>query len=79
MSDFKFKLKDVRKKKNLKQIDLANILDSSQQMISEYELGSKTPSLERLIEFAQILDVSLDELVEFKKIHHEYSKKLSKK
>jgi transcriptional regulator with XRE-family HTH domain len=76
---FIFNLKEVRKKKNMKQSDLANRLNTAQQVISDYEVGKKTPSLERLVELAQILDVSLDELIEFKKIHHSYSKKIKNK
>jgi len=79
MSDFNLKLKDVRTKKKLKQSELAEKLNSTQQLVSQYENGLKTPSLDRLVEIAQILDVSLDELVEFKKIHSEYSKFLSSK
>lgn len=77
MSDFNLKLKDARKKKNLKQSELAEKLNSTQQLISEYENGLRTPSLDRLIEIAQILDVTLDELVEFKKIHSKYSQELN--
>lgn len=76
---FSLNLKEVRKKKHMKQSDLAKELNTAQQVISDYEVGKKTPSLERLVELAQILDVSLDELIEFKKIHHEYSNKLKNK
>lgn len=79
MPKYVLKLKEARKKKNLKQSDLAKELNTIQQVISDYENGNRTPSLDRLIELAQILDVTLDELVEFKKIHEEYSKELSKK
>lgn len=78
MKNFKLNLKDVRSRKKLKQSDIAEILNIPQQRISEYETGTITPSLERLIELAKLLDVSLDELVEFKNIHAEYSKELSK-
>ncbi len=77
MKDYELKLKDVRKNKKLTQNDLAKKLNVPQQRISEYETGTITPSLDRLIELAQILDVTLDELIEFKKIHTKYSKELS--
>lgn len=76
MRNFDLKLKEVRVNKKMKQSDLAEELNTSQQVISEYELGSITPSLERLVELAQVLDVTLDELVEFKKIQKKLSKEL---
>lgn len=78
MSNFQIKLKEARRKKGLKQSDLAKKIDSIQQVISDYENGIKKPSLARLVELAQILDVTLDELVEFKKIQHNLSEDLKK-
>lgn len=74
MSNYKVKLKEIRKSKGLNQTELAKELDTIQQVVSDYENGVRTPSLDRLVELAQILDVSLDELVEFKKIQHKISK-----
>ena len=79
MKEFRLKLKEARSKKDIKQSELAEIMGTTQTRISEYEVGKVLPSLERLIQLAQILDVSLDELVEFKKIHVKYSNDLSKK
>lgn len=77
MFNYRLKLKEVREAKGLKQSELAEKLNTSQQVVSKYELNKIEPSVERLVELAQILDVSLDELIEFKKIHSEYSKKLN--
>lgn len=77
MRNFKLNLKEVRQKAGLFQEELAEKLNTTQQRISEYELGKTVPSLNRLIELAQILDVSLDDLVEFKKIQHSISKDLN--
>lgn len=79
MNNFSIKLKEVRKSKGISQTELANLLGTKQQSISKYEQGLDTPSLERLIEFAQILNVTLDELVEFERIHHKYSQDLLNK
>jgi len=79
MKDFNVKLKKVRQNKGLSQTELADIMSVKQQRISEYERGVVTPSLERLVEIAQILDVSLDELVEFKRIQNKLSKDLINK
>jgi transcriptional regulator with XRE-family HTH domain len=76
MNSFRIKLKEARLNKGLKQSDLAKLLGTKQQIISQYETGADTPSLERLVQFAQILEVTLDELVEFDKIHNMYSKNL---
>lgn len=73
---YSLKLKEVRLSKGLSQRELADLVGTKQQGISKYENGIDTPSLERLIEFAQILNVSLDDLVEFDKIHHKYSQDL---
>lgn len=71
-----FNIKEAREKNGIKQSELAEKMNTSQQVISRYEVGTTTPSLEKLIELAQILDVTLDELVEFKQIQKKYSKKL---
>ena len=79
MSNFNIKLKDIRTKKGIKQVELGELLSIPQQRISEYENGKVIPSLERLVEFAQILDVGLDDLIEFKRIQNKLSEELNKK
>lgn len=79
MPNFKVKLKEARKNKKMKQTELASYLSVPQQRISEYETGKVTPSLDRLVQLAQILDVSLDDLVEFKKIQNKLSEDLNNK
>ncbi|WP_162163886.1 helix-turn-helix domain-containing protein [Acholeplasma hippikon] len=76
---YKVKIQELRKEKGLSQQELADKLNISQMMISKYENKSIDPSLERLVEIASILDVSLDELVEFNKIHDKYSKEIKNK
>lgn len=78
MSNFNIKLKDIRTKKGIKQVELGELLSIPQQRISEYENGKVIPSLERLVEFAQILDVGLDDLIEFKRIQNKLSEELNK-
>lgn len=78
MSNYSIKLKEAREKKKIKQSEIALILNTTQQTISSYESGIRKPSLDRLIELAQILDVTLDDLVEFKKIHKSYSSNVNK-
>lgn len=76
--EFKMRIKEARVSKGLSQTELAIILNTDQRVISRYELGTVIPSLERLVELAQILDVSLDDLVEFKKIQSKLSEDLIK-
>ena len=79
MLKYDLKLKEIRKKKGISQNSLAKLLNTKQQNISEYENQTVSPNLERIVEIAQILGVTLDELVQFKEIHHEYSKELKNK
>lgn len=79
MYNYSIKIKEIRKKKGISQNSLAKSMNTKQQVVSRYERQESTPSLDRLVEIAQILGVTLDELVEFKQIHHEYSKELKNK
>jgi len=77
--NYSIKIKEIRKKKGVSQNSLAKSLNTKQQVVSRYERQESSPSLDRLVEIAQVLGVTLDELVEFKQIHHEYSKELKNK
>ena len=68
----------MREKKNISQGDLAKLLNVSRQAISKFERGEKVPSIERAVESAQALEITLDELIEFKKIQSEISQKYIK-
>ena len=68
----------MREKKNISQGDLAKLLNVSRQAISKFERGEKVPSIERAVEIAQALEITLDELIEFKKIQSEISQKYIK-
>lgn len=79
MLNHALKIKEIRKSKGISQQKLAKELNTTQQMVSKYETHIDSPSVSRLVEIAHILGVTLDELVEFKEIHHEYSKELKNK
>lgn len=60
---FAERLKELRKKHNVNQTALANLLHVSQRQVSYYESAQDTPSLPSLITIADYFDVSLDYLV----------------
>lgn len=74
-----FKMKEIRKLKGISQQNLAKSLNTTQQQVSKYEKMIEAPTMNRLVEIASVLGVTLDELVEFKKIHHDYSAEIKKK
>lgn len=57
------RLAEIRKNRNFKQTDLAEKLNVSQQVISNIERGVTTPDIEQLKKFADIYNISLDDLV----------------
>ena len=54
------RLKDLREDKDLKQIDIANMLNIQQTVYSRYERGFQTIPLEHLIALADFYKVSVD-------------------
>lgn len=52
----------LRKKKNLSQEELAEMIGVTRQTISKWELGDTTPDINQAKMLAKIFDVSLDEL-----------------
>lgn len=57
------RIEELRRKKNLSQEELADILEVSRQTVSEWERKNAYPSVEKLIKLSEIFDVSLDYLV----------------
>jgi len=57
---FGIRLKDLRKQKGWTQKELANKLDIRYSHLNKYESGMHAPPLEKLIQLADIFDVSLD-------------------
>ena len=63
MSDFSQNLKIYRKQKKLSQQALAEILNYGSTAIANYESGRNEPSFSDLTKLADILDVTIDELL----------------
>ncbi|EKS20908.1 hypothetical protein HMPREF9318_00862 [Streptococcus urinalis FB127-CNA-2] len=72
MTIFSNQLKQLRIQKDLSQEALAQKLYISRQAISKWENGDATLDLDNLIKLAEILEVSLDELVLKKSIKIKY-------
>lgn len=63
MLNFKEKLIELRKEKNMTQDDLAKKMGVSRSAICNYEKGIREPSFETLEAFADIFNVSIAELL----------------
>ena len=57
------RLRDLREDRNLKQSDIAKVLNVTSQTIANYELGNREPGIRELILLADFFDVSIDYLV----------------
>ena len=62
---FKDNLMSLRKMKGLSQEELADKINVSRQTLSKYETGESLPDVEKCKQIADVLDVSLDELVTY--------------
>lgn len=62
------RLEEVRKKKNMSQVELARAIGISQVSICKFESGEMYPSLETLAKLAVVLDCPLDDLVDVRAI-----------
>ena len=57
------KLKQLRTERGLSQSEFANMLGTSKQVISRYELGQTTPKISVVAEWCGTLGVNLDNLI----------------
>ena len=60
---FAERLKELRKKANFTQVEVAEKLGISQPAYASWERGVKKPTQENLVKIAQVLNVSVDYLV----------------
>ena len=59
----KNRLKEKRKEKGIKAIDLAKALNVAKQTVSNWENNNRQPDIETLCKLADLYQCSLDELV----------------
>lgn len=57
------KLKQIRIEKGMSQQDFANLLNTSKQVISRYELGQTTPKIGVAAKMCQILGINLNNMI----------------
>lgn len=63
MTDFGKNLSTFRKQRRLTQLALANMLDVQPRMVGRWEQGKSRPQFEYIIKLAQVLEVTIDQLV----------------
>lgn len=56
-------IKEMRSKKNMSQIELANKLGVRANTLSQWEAGTRNPKIELLPRLAEILGCTVDELL----------------
>lgn len=76
MKEYIFNFSKIRKNKGITQAELADMLNVSQQHISAYERGVRTPGVDVAARIADALDVTVDELVFIKETKEIVAKKL---
>ena len=54
------RIKDLREDYDLKQSDIANVINTTQQQYSKIENGKSEPTAEKLIKLSQFYKVSVD-------------------
>ena len=65
------KITEERKKNGWSQEELADKLGVSRQAVSKWESAGATPDLQRVIQLAQLFDVSTDYLLRDEVVHQE--------
>lgn len=64
--DISNKLRNLRKEKRLSQADLAELLNTTQQHYSQYELGKHEPPLKHIVTLCRYYNISADWLLGLK-------------
>ena len=68
------RLRDLREDNDLKQIDIANTLNTSQSTYSKYERGAREAPLDVLIKLADFYNTSVDYLLGRTNVREPYPK-----
>lgn len=57
------KIYDLRKKKNMSQEDLANVVNVSRQTVSKWETGESNPDFDKIVPLCAFFEITTDELL----------------
>lgn len=57
------RLKDLREDHDLKQSDIANLLQTTKQQVSKWETGAQMMGVDKYVKLAQFYKVSVDYLL----------------
>lgn len=71
MASVKLKIAELRREKGIGQQDLAEVLGVSFQSVSKWENGITMPDITLLPDIAEYFNVTLDELLGLKPLHHQ--------
>jgi len=63
MTDFGKNLSNIRKSRQLTQLELANLLDIQPRMVGRWEQGKAKPQFDYIVQLAKTLEVSIDHLL----------------
>lgn len=72
------KIKELRLENNIRQVNIAKLLNIKQTTYSKYELGKIEIPIESLIKLADLYDVSLDYLLGRTNIRESFHRRTSK-
>ena len=72
------RLKEIREDKDIKQDEIADLLNTTQQQYSKYELGIQSIPIERLDKLAYFYDTSVDYLIGRTDVRKPYPKSILK-
>ena len=61
------RIKELRKKNNLTQTELGKLVNVTKVSICCYENGTRTPTLDTLVDFANVFKVNVNELIGYNK------------
>ena len=64
------RIKEIRESKNLKQVELANMIDIEPTNLSKIEKGAHLPKNETINKIAKVLNTDITGLLEFKHIQN---------
>jgi transcriptional regulator with XRE-family HTH domain len=63
MADFGKNLTELRKARQLTQLELANLLDAQPRLLGRWERGQGKPQFDYIVKLADVLEVTIDRLV----------------